>query len=75
MKRRLVESDLEAISQLFDDLPEGCMPIDGVVILQYLDPDGETRITFRTTDSYHSHSIGMLYMAQWQLMNIGENDT
>ncbi len=68
----LIEKDLADMANIVE-LPENSMPIDGVIILQYLDDDGETRITFKTTDSYHSHSIGMMYMAQWQLMNIGEN--
>lgn len=68
----LIEKDLADMADIVE-LPEGCMPLDGVMVIQYLDEDGETHITFKTTDSYHSHSIGMLYMAAWQLMNLGEH--
>ncbi len=71
--RPLVEEDLAKMAS-FMELPDLAMPLDGVVILQYLDPDGETRLVFRTTDSYHSHSIGMLYMAAWQLMHMSNHE-
>ena len=65
----LIEEDLAAIAS-FLELPPNAMPIDGVVVLQYLDEDGETRIHFKTSDSYHSHLIGLLHMAAWQLMHM-----
>ncbi len=68
----LIEKDLAAMVDIVE-LPEGCMPIDGVMVVQYLNEEGETRITFKTTDSYTSHTIGMLQMASWQLMNMSEN--
>ncbi len=69
----LVEEDLATIAN-FLELPEGSMPLDGVVVIQYLDPDGETRIHFKTSDSYHSHLIGLLNMAAWQLMHMSNHE-
>ena len=68
----LIEEDLATMAS-FLNLPEGSMPIDGVAVVQYLDSDGETRIHFKTSDSYHSHLIGLLHMAAWQLMHMSNH--
>ncbi len=68
----IVEEDLATMASLLE-LPEGDMPLDGVVVVQYLDKDGDSHIMFKTSDSYDSHLIGMLYMAAWQILNVKVN--
>lgn len=68
-----IDLDLAAMSDIVE-LPAGCMPLDGVMVIQYLDEDGETRLMFKSTDSYHSHTIGMLNMAAWQIMHISNHE-
>ena len=68
----IVEEDLATMASLLE-LPENSIVVDGVVVVQYIDGDGDSHVMFKTSDSYDSHLIGMLYMAAWQILNIKMN--
>ena len=68
----VVEEDLATMASLLE-LPENSIVIDGVVVIQYMDGDGDSHVMFKTSDSYDSHLIGMLYMAAWQILNLKVN--
>ncbi len=70
----MVEEDLATMVSLME-LPEGSMPLDGVVVIQYLDEDGDSHIMFKTSNSYDSHLVGMLYMAAWKVLEINHGDS
>ncbi len=68
----IVEEDLDTMASLLE-LPENSIVVDGVVVIQYLDEVGDSHVMFKTSDSYDSHLIGMLYMAAWQILNLKVN--
>ena len=70
----LIDEDLDTMANLLE-LPEDAMPLDGVVIVQYLDEDGDSHIMFKTSDSRDSHLVGMLHMAAWKILEINHGNS
>ncbi len=70
----IVEEDLATMASLLE-LPEGGMPIDGVVVVQWLDENGSSHIMFKTSNSYDSHLVGLLYMAAWKILEMNHGNS
>ncbi len=70
----IVEEDLATMASLLD-LPEGGMPIDGVVVVQWLDEDGDSHIMFKTSNSYDSHLVGLLHMSAWKILDMNHGNS
>jgi len=70
----IVEEDLATMASLME-LPQGSMPIDGVVVVQWLDEDGSSHIMFKTSHSYDSHLVGLLHMAAWKILDMNHGDS
>ena len=51
------------------------MPLDGVVLIQYLDEDGDSHIMFKTSKSYDSHLVGLLHMAAWKILDMNHGNS
>jgi hypothetical protein len=64
---------LEAVAP--DLLPNGAVPMHGVVLLEYVDSEGETDHAYHVLgDVRVVHLLGLLETAKWLVLNDAEED-